>query len=90
MNLPFEGIKILDFSQAVFGPACTQLLGQLGAEVIKVEPIEGDFTRVSETGIDSTVFLACNVCKKSIYYGLEDNELINLRYNSKIEDEYVN
>ena len=36
MNYPLEGITVMDFGQAVFGPTCGRLLAQLGAEVIKV------------------------------------------------------
>jgi crotonobetainyl-CoA:carnitine CoA-transferase CaiB-like acyl-CoA transferase len=44
-RLPLEGVRVVEFAHMVMGPACGLVLADLGAEVIKVEPIEGDNTR---------------------------------------------
>lgn len=64
-----EGMRILDLSVFLSGPFATQLLGDLGAEVIKVEPPGGDHTRVlppNFIGDDSAYFLSANRNKRSI------------------------
>jgi crotonobetainyl-CoA:carnitine CoA-transferase CaiB-like acyl-CoA transferase len=43
--LPLEGIRVVEFCHVVMGPTCGLVLADLGAEVIKVEPLEGDHTR---------------------------------------------
>ncbi|WP_370681679.1 CaiB/BaiF CoA transferase family protein [Comamonas sp. GB3 AK4-5] len=44
-SLPLQGIRVVEFSHMVMGPSCGMVLADLGAEVIKVEPLEGDRTR---------------------------------------------
>src|SRR5215467_8959301 len=67
---PLEGIRILDLTRVLSGPYCTMLLGDLGAEVIKVErPGEGDDTRAFAPpyqGDEAAYFLSVNRNKKSI------------------------
>ena len=67
---PLEGIRVLDLSRVLSGPYCTMLLGDLGAQVIKVErPGEGDDTRAFAPpfqGDQAAYFLSINRNKKSI------------------------
>ena len=68
--LPLDGIKIVDFTQVFMGPSCTQLLGDYGADIIKVErPGAGDISRNSfpdKDGQDNPIFLSINRNKRSI------------------------
>ncbi len=66
---PLNNITVLDFSRAMAGPFCTMLLGDLGADVIKVEPEKGDDTRSwapPEIRGMSTYFMSANRNKRSI------------------------
>ncbi|XP_072865040.1 succinyl-CoA:glutarate CoA-transferase isoform X2 [Chlorocebus sabaeus] len=73
---PLEGIKILDLTRILAGPFATMNLGDLGAEVIKVErPGVGDDTRTwgpPFVGTESTYYLSVNRNKKSIAVNIKD------------------
>ncbi|KAG0244712.1 hypothetical protein BGX31_008601 [Mortierella sp. GBA43] len=83
---PLDGFRILDLTRVLAGPYCTQLLGDLGAEVIKIEnPKGGDDTRAwgppfaknvdpSDPAQESAYFLGVNRNKKSITVNLRSEE----------------
>lgn len=68
MPLPLEGIRVLDLTNVMAGPYCTMVLGDLGAEVIKLESLDGDSTRNFEPKVndESYCFAVLNRNKKSI------------------------
>ncbi|MCJ8144009.1 CoA transferase [Ancylobacter sp. A5.8] len=73
-DAPLAGIKVLDFTQFLSGPYCTQILADLGAEVIKAEAPEGDLARHIPphfVGRDSVYFIAVNRSKKSLAVDLK-------------------
>ncbi|TAM58569.1 CoA transferase [bacterium] len=74
MHKPLHGIRILDFTRLYAGPFCTMLLGDLGADVVKVEPPGGDPLRAQgppfHRGL-SMSFLAANRNKRSIMLDLK-------------------
>lgn len=72
-RLPYEGIRVIEFTHMVMGPTCGMLLADLGAEVIKVEPIEGDNTR-KLIGSGAGFFPMFNRNKKSIAIDLKKPE----------------
>ncbi|MBP2299693.1 CaiB/BaiF CoA transferase family protein [Azospirillum picis] len=63
--LPLAGIRVVEFSHMVMGPSCGMILGDLGAEVIKVEPVTGDKTRCLP-GAAAGFFRTFNRNKKSL------------------------
>lgn len=74
MSQPLSGIKVVDATSALSGPYCTLLLGDLGAEVIKIEePQAGDMLRKSGPfiGGEGSYFLYGNRNKKSMALNLQ-------------------
>jgi crotonobetainyl-CoA:carnitine CoA-transferase CaiB-like acyl-CoA transferase len=75
--LPLQGLRVLDFTRVLAGPLCTMLLGDMGAEVIKIEdPRGGDDTRAWAPFVDgwSTYFLSVNRNKKSAAIDLKSDD----------------
>ena len=56
----FEGLRIVDLTQGLAGPFCAMLMAQNGAEVVKVEPPEGDWSR--SLGSPGWTKSKCGVC----------------------------
>ena len=77
---PLNGIRVLDLSRVLAGPYCTMVLGDLGADVIKVESAEGDETRgwgppfVGEDRAESAYYLCVNRNKRSIVVNFKTDE----------------
>ena len=69
-RLPLQGIRVVEFVHVIMGPSCGLVLADLGAEVIKVEPLEGDHTR-HLTASGAGFFPTYNRNKKSIALDLK-------------------
>ncbi|MFZ5512183.1 MAG: CaiB/BaiF CoA transferase family protein [Pseudomonadota bacterium] len=71
-SLPLAGVRVLDLTQVQFGPCCTQILGDFGAEIIKIErPEVGDICRstdpfITEPEGQSAYYLSLNRNKRSV------------------------
>ena len=76
MILPLDGVRVVDLTQVMGGPYCTMQLGDLGADVIKVEPPTGDLSRsmggaqLRMPGNDNAPFFALNRNKRSVVLDL--------------------
>lgn len=68
MHLAYTGLRVLDLSQGIAGPYCGQILRQLGADVVKAEPLEGDWSRrigLARDGM-TAITMAFNRGKRSL------------------------
>jgi len=65
VSLPLEGVRVVEFTHMVMGPTCGMILGDLGAEVVKVEPPGGDKTRTLH-GLGAGFFRTFNRNKRSV------------------------
>jgi CoA:oxalate CoA-transferase len=78
MKKILEDIRVLDFTHVWFGPYCTMMLAELGAEVIKVEPPWGTIGRLGPGELyhgTSTTFYALNINKKDVAMDLKNPEV---------------
>jgi crotonobetainyl-CoA:carnitine CoA-transferase CaiB-like acyl-CoA transferase len=69
--LPYAGIRVVEFTHMVMGPTCGMILADMGAEVIKVEPVKGDSTR-NLLGSGAGFFPTFNRNKKSLAVDMQD------------------
>ena len=76
----FHGLRVLDFSTTIAGPHCTRMLADMGAEVIKIEPAEGETMRIRPPVRNgaSSVFGTLNAGKKSIVLDLKSPEAVEV------------
>jgi crotonobetainyl-CoA:carnitine CoA-transferase CaiB-like acyl-CoA transferase len=70
-----DGLRIVDLSQGIAGPYCTKLLADLGADVVKIEPPDGDqWRKVDDVRGESRVFHAVNRGKRGAVIDLRTDE----------------
>ena len=78
MSGPLDGVKVIEFTSVVLGPWACQILGDMGADIIKVEPPAGDTNRnlgPNRNNSDmSALFMTCNRNKRSIVLDLKKPE----------------
>ena len=73
---PLAGVRVIDLTAVLLGPYCTQHLADMGADVIKVEPPEGDLLRVSggvmgRDKLMGPIYMAANRNKRSLCLDLK-------------------
>jgi CoA:oxalate CoA-transferase len=91
MTAPLDGLRVLDFSIMLAGPYCARLLADVGAEVIKIEPPEGDDMRLRTPLRDghSAYFGQLNAGKKSLALDLKNAQAIALVHRLIAETDIV-
>ncbi len=75
-DAPFEGLTVVDLSQGIAGPYCGMLLAQQGANVIKVEPVDGgDWARALGISYDgqTAYTITGNIGKRSLALDLKSD-----------------
>ena len=79
-ELPYEGLKVIDLSQGVAGPHCGMLFAQYGADVVKVEPLDGDWGRAigRQFGDFSAYNIAFNRGKRSLSVNLKSDQGLDI------------
>lgn len=77
---PYRGLRVLDFGQGIASPYCAMLLGVYGADVIKVEPPEGDWSRFLGTtyGNHTTLSAVYNRGKRSLCLDMKQKEAVEI------------
>jgi CoA:oxalate CoA-transferase len=90
---PLKGVRIIDLSMMLAGPSGSMLMGDLGAEIIKVEPLDGDETRVSPPYFYaenmSAYYWSINRNKKSIVINLKSPEGRQVLYDLVAKSDVV-
>lgn len=88
---PLDGIRVLDFSIMLAGPYCARLLADVGADVIKIEPPEGDDMRLRTPVRDghSAYFGQLNAGKRSLALDLKSGDAIKLVYQLVAETDIL-
>ena len=74
---PLQGVRVIDLTTVMLGPFCTQILGEMGADVIKIEPPGGDigrWTGAFKTKGMSSAYLMKGRNKRSVVLDLKKNE----------------
>jgi CoA:oxalate CoA-transferase len=90
--LPLEGLKVVDFSQGVAGPYGTMLMADFGADVIKIEPLRGDWGRTLGTPVSETegaCYLTINRNKRSAAIDLKTPECLDLAHKLVMQADIV-
>ena len=90
---PLAGIRVVDLTAMVMGPYCTQIMADMGADVVKVEPPEGDNTRFISVGPVSGmsgVFVNVNRGKRSVVLDLRsENGRAAMEFYSQVKTVHV-